>query len=736
MLQELRSQISASIREHEEEGYKKGSRTFFVLLTPSLSGIREWFTDRFPVSDEERSRLYPWVYSDGDIKKFKDELREALQKSFDADLIQDLTLKGFQILSTINQVVVIADVSAEGTEDKIRSCIEEINSSLVEMIPKGAFYLTGIFIRKNKSVDSCSEKKEEKHGKDLLSRGKGKNNAAEVGEKFSSRSFHRVFIIDNTNALGTCLASDRDLYCLVGHLLYFMTRYPIATDDPNNYVEWLKRNRSDDGYISGFSAFSIVLPLDRIAEAVAVYRGGGILKASLLEDKGLNFEQGYLNNFLHKNKISGMDEVKKSFSEFPGYPMREPIDELPDFDKMKEQDYLETMDALDASLPGLAKENGAMMEKISRVTLKDWKFALETDLETIIARERGGLKLATVFLESLKSHLRGIIPDQTLPAVYQDPALVLSGLRNIIAVKPSNEAVYGRSAVLSIALLAAAASYPFVALTKAISLAFSPVVGSFIGFFVIHSSNERLRRELVTFENLIRGKWKALMNSERERNAKKTLTGLLDMVEKLEAEIDEAIARAEEIVDYFQNRHTPPEVEDFALWKYLIRDRSALLEYKDKYPVDTDRVVDDYIKKDVPTYLWRRLAPKGSPEPNSWEYHLLEEAALCALPYFREIMKIDIKSFLEKDRSNAESVKRAMIQGGQPFINIRPEASPPMSYSVLEMGGNDTGIIASGLKNGLLQQFNFVDDMDTDVHYRISFFGFHEGIKTEDVMAG
>lgn len=737
MFAELRQQVSQLTADRNFPVPRQISRVFFVVVSSSLFPLKPWFQQWFPIRDDEIAQFYPWLLVPEQEDVFRKEAEAAVGRAFSADRANTITLRGISILDSINQVLVVADLCDRDISHKMARTCKIIDNVLQRFIdPRSPVYWTGIFLlRRPPSQVAGNEKKTEDAGEKISGLpSSGKEIIDQILQEAPWSLFHRVFFLDISNPQGTFLSEEKDQRCLAGHLLYFLITYPMSAELPHQFAEWLLRNNADEGFVSGFSAFSLVVPIDQILETIAIFKGTEVMKESLLTERSPDRHLLYLSDFLQKNSMLQLEEVKKAVSEDSSFPLRDPTDSLPDFSTMRSEDYLETVNAIDGSLPGTAKDHAEAMEKIGERLLINWKESLEDHLETMATHELGGLLMAKKFLQSLQTHIEKILPPKVEPPQYSDPGGCILTLWRLLDRGPRKEAIYGRALTLALVSEVAVASFPLSLLTKVLLLVGLPALSLALAFFVSYSARQEIQNQILTLVRLLREKWKALIEAERLKVAERCLKDLLERVKKLQKEVESALKRVEELVDYFQNRYLPPFPEEFAFWKYVVKEREELLQFQDLCRADISTVAGDYLEKDRPLLLWHRLSPPTTSEPNPLEQSLVEKAAIRVLPDCADILNLHILSFLQTGNRQIDGYKMAMIRGAQPFLNLHPGSRSPELNAALEVESGDDRPFIEQLMRALSAHFHTIQQVSARSPYRLSFFGFLEGAKTDDVL--
>lgn len=717
MFAELRQKIHQCTAEKTFSHPKKVSRTFFLLVSSGMFGVKDVVEEFFPIP-EEISPYYPWILIE-QKRGMQSEVEACVKGAFEAKRMEQITLKGFSIFDSVNQIIVIADLCEENICEKIVNGCKSIKDEIEKIIaPNLLVYWTAIF--------TCRRPQ-----------GQGGVAVSDVLNKICGReslpSFHRIFLIDISNPQGVLISDPKDQNCLIGHLLYFLSTYPLTTESTDQFHDWLVKTE-EEGLVSGFSAFSLILPVNQILEAVALFKGAQVMKESLLTEQALTYCSFYLNNFLQKNHLLEIEEVKKNVSEIGGFSLKDPLSHLPDFFTMSPEDYIETMNALDASLPRISNENEETMWKIGEKRFQEWKESLEDHLETMIGQEMGGIKLAKKFLLELEKHLEGLLAHKVELPQYDDPAPCISTIQQLNERGPRREALYGRAFTLAVASSAGVFSFP-IALAGRIALMVGlPLLAFGLTAFASHVNRQRLENQIMNLERLLRGKWRILSDTGKRKVAKKLLEDFFKIVKQLQVEVDGALSRITELFRYYQDEYIPVFPEDFAFRKFIIREREELLRYANLSKTNLVRVATDYIERDRPLNLWRRLEPPGASLPNEWEQRMMEMAAIRILPDCGDIVNLRLIFILQEDQEKYERYKTLIIRGVQPFLVLRAGTSSGELNAVLETEPQENHPVVRTLMNNLSGYFQNIRQFGLSPFYRLSVFGFRDGLKIDDVL--
>lgn len=720
MLTELQARIRGRTDSRKFPTPQRIVRTIVLLASPSLFYLRDWFQQWFPIRDPEVARLYPWLLYDGS-EGFAAEVGQVIGEAFDMDRANALILRhGLEVRTSVNQVLVVADLSEPGTKEAVDRSCEVLQDAVAKLSgPQSPVYWVGAFAIR-RLVQTAGDGKQ---GVDTIISG-GEAQGEEMAVWLGGSRFNRVFLIDVSNPQAAFLAAARDQYCVAGHLLYHLTVAPTLAGGAEEHVQWLTRHSPTEGDVAGFSAFSLVLPVDQIVETVTVARGAEVMRVALLEEKDPERFRFYFDNFREKNGLLNLEALRDRLGSDPDFTLDDPLRELPVQGSLPDDSYLATTEAIDAALPQRAKENGKLMKLAGAKLAACWLQSLEEHVEAILTQESGALPAAQKFLAELEKHVEGLVPVAAAGVQYGDSSQLIARLKQHLKQGPRTEAIYGR-VVAGAALTDLAVFELPLGMNKALLLAALPV-GWLAGGGLVHlGARERLRRLIVKLDGNIRDKWERLMRAEAEKVAAELLKELLVKLRALRKEVDAARVRVEELVAWFKENFAPAFPDEYAGWKYVLRERDELLAYEPMCRADVNQVARDYLDKDRPLFPWRRLAAPKTPEPNGWEWHMVELAAIRLLPHCDAIVELHILDYLQAEavRQKFDRFKMAMLNAAQPFLNVRPEAPEPERNAVLEAESLQERPIVGELMDGLAVHYRSLAVVPQVSRYRISFFG-------------
>lgn len=104
----LREEILKKTASQKYPQSETVSRTFYVLTSPSMNHLKDWFHKWFPVPDEDLKKIYPWITieASSDLPANLSEIiSQSWLEAFSAGTANNLTSNGFRIMDTANQII-------------------------------------------------------------------------------------------------------------------------------------------------------------------------------------------------------------------------------------------------------------------------------------------------------------------------------------------------------------------------------------------------------------------------------------------------------------------------------------------------------------------------------------------------------------------------------------------------------------------------------------------------------
>lgn len=707
------------------------ARTFYLVLSPSMGHLREWFQKWFPTTDDSIKHIQPWVILDPlcDGEALEELISGICVDAFDIDVANTLTTRGYRVLDTATQVILIGDL----TEDGFAEHMGKVYDSFKRIIERFTTYrvpvfFTGLFLVRNIEKGN--------NGKVTV------KNLSDLGPivQWMQQSLNKVFLVDISNPCGAVVSKQTDLHFFLGQLLYILTKKPIEfskANDSAGFGEWANRDCPSDGKCGGFSGISILSPIDQILETLLISKGGEVLEEAFFGGSHEETAKSYLISLLNKTNLNSVDVFKKMLLENKTCPLIKPLDNL-DADKAKwdinrQEDFSAYIDSLDASLPSYAAENRRIMENLSQKLLDDFRYALLEHLNAAIINERGGLLVAERLLDELKKKIGAMIPEKTAAPSYPDITNLIRTLENRCKQGPRSESVAARTLVLAAAAAAGALSsqtrfgLPFIMFTL---LACVSAGGGVLYWYGSKSRVEALVTDI--WDNLFQ-KWNKLMEKETGEIFESMLPRYIPIIDELSSRVRDASKRLREITAYFRNEFTANVPDSSAFWIYALSGREHIMKYITSLKADVVTTAIDFLRDEKPLELWNRTAAPGTHDPNEWEWSLGEGIGLKLLPLSQDILALSICRILRDSPDQIRNFSEVLRRSAEPFLNVKLGTQRCTVKASFEVPGAGCDDLQKVLEDSIRSDFGSIERKDAMTPYRISLFCFVENVEIESL---
>lgn len=726
MLDRLRSRIRDLVAIEAARLSPRLARTFVLVASPGLAGLRELHPRLFPTRSGKAARLTPWVVANGDPAALSGECERALAAAFDAGTSHDLTLEGFQILDAANQLLLLADLSDEGGAAELEAALQAFDSARARL-GSPSFPTVGIFFLKRPVAPSG--------GAGAPSyRVAGSDEFEHVAGVARDR-LDRAFFLGAVNPQGTLLVAGEDLDSLALHLVHLLDHELRSAETPGQYFEWLRRGGARE-YATGASGFSVALPADAIVETVAARRAASLIEDSLLQEPAKGRADDFARAFLTANQLATLRDALGSLASAPDLRPVDPLAGIPDLfaPGTRGPDLIATLDALDASLPRHAEENEVFYAIIAQRRATAWQVSVEDHLEELIGSEPGGLRAAPPFVAALNEHLEGELRVEPGVPSYPEPGPLTRALERLLEKAPAPATVWLRAALAGLGASGAILATPTGRGEQAAGVGAALLLSAGLAAFVNHAWRERLDRKARAVEAALREKWRALTSGSLRRLLRERCEELRAHLRVADKELGNALVRVPELVAHWRDRHAAPEPFETACYKPILRERGEMAAFESRCHPRAERVIDDYLESDSPLRLWRRLAPPGTEEPNGWETSLFEEAALRVLPDCEPIAGVGVTEVLDPSSPRFAALRQSLVRGAQPFLVLRPEARSGVLSAVLEGPEPGSSAPVAAILRAVESSFDQVRQLPPTSPHRISFFGLLEEAGYDDIV--
>lgn len=690
------------------------------MISPSLGHIADWFHQWFPLTESGLELLYPWIASDQASKE--DVLLRTWQQSFDAKTINGLIVKGYRIVDTINQLIFVADLSEQEAHERI----QKIDQFFADLHKKQTgdslpLFRTGIFLVRPDD--------------------RGKNLSNDEVFAWAQEHLDRLFIVNMANPRGAMYTDPTDLHFLIGHVLYVLTKGPIdATIESrtDQYREWLKGNSPSNGWCTGFSGISVLVPIDQIMETILIGKAGELLQEALFQTPSDEKADARVLSFLNKSSLNSADVFRKELAQNERFPLPNPFGERQKvgsktpskWDLRNPEKFISFVDTIDAGLPDLASENGKIMLQIASKHLEEFRYQLLEEVNAIISGEVGGLNVVESFLQKLREHIKKLIPKEPSPAQYSDVVPLTRRLAQDVQRGPRKESVSVRTIFLAFTSFLIG----WTVIDSSLFATGFAFLAALTGFIYWNAWTTRIERLVVSIWETLLGKWNSLLDHEITKVMYQKLPEYFATIDEVVSQIESAAERLKEIIDFSQEKYLAPAPSGSAFWMYVVNRREEIVKYQKFINVNVGNLTREYLVSRQPLELWQRLSPKGTSEWNEWEWKLIQGAALHLLPHSTPVLDLSACQLLRENEQQFNNILELIIRSAEPFLVLKPD-EPRGGYApTIEIQSEGCDDIRSRITTAIEHNFRTVEVQSAKSIYRISFYCFSEGVNLESIL--
>lgn len=711
-------------------------RTWYVLLSPAVHHLRDWYQESFPILDESLGELNQWILlADGaDAEEINQQVNDSILRAFSADTATRLTSNGYRIMDGTNQVLLVGDLTVEGVLQSFERVHAGFTKSFASFTgTQAANAFIGLFLLRTLKRQAGTDKF-----------------AVSVPPSFPALSsamlnrLNKALLIDIANP-AMVISNPADLHSLQGQILYCLTRKPTdfaVLDNVGGFTEWVNRSAISEGKISGFSGVSFVVPIDYVVETLLVAKAGEVVRAAFLApiDSGAIARQQ--NSLLAATHLSDLTQLKGMLLNNDRYPLNNPFASLtaagndapscwnPD----EPQKFVDFCDLLDASLPARAADNRAAMEVLGLKLVDEFRYSLQENINGILVNERSGIPSAVAFLEALQKHLGAIAVKPPPALVFSDVSVLVRDLERKIAGTPRRSALIARTALLAATALTGFAWNGWQFDVGGVTFLALAGLVPFACLFYWQGSQSILSREVLNIWQRLRDKWRKLMTNAVDEVVSHLVPEFAQVVAELLTQLQAAQKRVTEVLDYVSSDYAAVLPPANAFWIHALNDKAEVAGYGSLLTVDLDKAADEYIAFEKPLAFWERFASPGAESPNAWEWSLIEKASLRLFPHSEELFQLSACRILRDFPAKRENFTEVLRRSATPFLRIKPGTYQEMPRGVIEIYPHDCTDIKGQLKERLTGDIPTIDIGDSSSPYRISLFSFVEGVPVDNLV--
>jgi len=712
---------------------KRVSRVISVALSPSMTDMQDYCGSLLRITDDDRLKCYPWVLAENETS-LADSIIKALDSAFDASLVLQLSKSGVNLLDTVNQLIILADLTDKSTPAKLTECFDAIRKTIYFSGHHGqAPFISLVLLLRRANYDNSSK---EKQPTEIDGAGQKsyliplQETLDQVNDIISNEPLlTKLFLTDVRNKERIILRELSDQKTLISHLWYYLVVNAVIEQVPKNFSHWITSLNTAEGYVSSLGACSLILPVDQILDLIAVRKGAELIKDVLVEEKPGERHKYYFHNYLLENSLL---DPKQLHSAMKGNTENNVIDllEYLSFPEGKITDsYSLYLTELNDKIPEAIQYNRFVIDKVKTAFVQKCSQSLSDHVDSIVSQEPGGIVEAIRFTDMIKEHLKELGTNVEIIAEKNtfDAQKLIDNLKFTLNTRPQPEAIIIRTAICLVALLCFVTVLNLPLFKFLMGFGASFIACTLLGFFVLHSSKQELINLCKEAEAGIRYKWLNLMKQEVEQAAEEFATGLFEKVEKINSELKDSLARTKDIIKYYNEEYMPDLAEERTMQMYMLKAREEMLEYEDKCKFDLNSASNKYRKQVDLSLAWQRLSKSQGIEPDSYEQSIFQKAAIELLPGMQKILDLKTSEWLRLQDDKAKNYVKTMALAAFPFISPDPnEVADEWSVKSLFEAEDDRST-AQMLK--LFQEhFEDVKLIAPENRSRLTFFGIADGI--------
>ncbi len=712
MLDTLRKHIHTATAGRLRPAVAGATRIVTVTLSEGLFSVKALRDELFPEVTPDLALIRPWV--DATSKDFSERAQQAIGEGQTLDVAARLVREGIS-LNPSSLIVVIGDLRDSGA----MKMLAEVTSSLEALARQSQaghqYFWAGI----------------------LLMSSENSTVAAEDLKRVCGSVFQKLILLDRSNGSGLLSEEDRPFQVL--HVWEYLRRMADSLAEGaiegRNFVEWMQEAKPKEGLCSSFGGSTCYYPVNQVFETAAVQCGAQVLHDSLLATAQEPRHLFFVDRFRLDAGITSFADLQASL--VGGAP--QPWNGVPgfsipgfSFDTDQNEKSLVQLANIGGQLPALAGGFEASLAAVCQEKRENWKHLLDDYLDSIVTGENGGIHLAGLFLDGLVRFVRDAMAGSVNIAPPASPDF-----------EPARAALQKIPFLPGLALRAIVASAlgGFLALSGPFSdtgnLAFAVIVVAAILIFsavLFHASRVRAEREFAHLRGELAAQWQALRDGVTIRIASRMLQELCDTASSLKRDIDQAGKRTTEITEWFQEQYAPPVPRSSTLYWPLLSSSSEFRTAAGPLPKTVGMAPSAFRSRSRGPLLWRRMAAPGTPDPSSYECHLLEQAAIHMMPQADHVLTTRILSRLHDDERARTYVLQHNRLTAEPFICPRPGTGMLDIQAILEADGTDCETVLNELQESLSPYFRNVETIQQPSPYLVSVTSTATDIKMANVL--
>jgi len=721
--QDLRGRIKNLAEQYRDLGCKHLARTIHVVLSPGLGEVQELCKQRFSVPYLEAEQVLPWV-GPGPDDEFIITMRRCIAGTMALEASTAAAKAGYSILDNSNQIVVICDIRDEGAVERLRECIQTCRSAVRDSgLATNAFFFVGIFIH---GVGSTAI-----NGKEKVSLG-----------QLSEEAFDRVFVLEHRNDSGVSIGHV-EMLDLIAQLVAFLERRPTEGDHvegDRHYSDWLLGNSTTAGRITGFSACSVVLPIEVLVENSVRGHAVLILREALFKSPDPKQVQHQVDSVLNGCHLRSVDDACEFLDSSLGGPIPGPmgnsIAEAGATNRFESEMFGSLRDGIcrlcdqESLIDGYISDRFSAMQPVLDGMQEKYRQDLDEILAESFTSHRGCVSLAQEMADDLERRLGVTLADEFEEVESESPAAAIESL-----VVDWNAGPDGLSLLVRV----------FLVVGVLMAMAFGIVGASFKIKLILMMAAFLVGGATLVYWNI----WRAGIKSQmarcwsllfdeikvQERNSALAALGgrrqfFLHSVRDLRQKLDSISSRLTWLLDSFNSHNLPQEDRWSNLWRRQETSVEDLLRMTEMVVYDSDILLAEVLSTDNPLAGWRDVFSEGSEAIREEEWRIVERVAIRLLAHADKIFAMSACNLIPPGSEKLDIFRNVLYETYRPFFKPQPGTSMGALRARFEIPGS--GCVDGVAETPCLMAASFDDHyvVGSDP-YRISLLTFLEDIHME-----
>ena len=660
-LEELRARIREQADRHRDVDCEHLARTIHVVLSPKFADLPDWCRRRYPAPFPGVEAAWPWLVAgpDGGLDA---ELGRALGVALALNTSTAAAEAGHAVLDHANQIVVICDLREERAIESVRGCVESCRVAVERAgLAVNEFFRIGVFI----------------HGI-----GENANSAAEIAElgRMAEESFDRVFVLEHRNDGGVTIGDD-EMLDLVGQLVAFLQRRPaerVHVAGERRYSDWLLSNSTTGGRITGFSAFSAVLPIEEVTEYIVRDHAVRILRDTLMAPADPERVHDHVDRVLTRCHLQSLDVACQHLDSETDIQVDGPLGrgDSPDaaFVRHDSEMFSDLRDGIlllreqEAVLDEYISERFAAMQPVLDGIQDEFAGSLDDEVTSSFSSDRGCVRIVCEALAGIESRLQSTLAEDPEEVTSTPPGPAIEQLVLAWNSGPDGLALALRAIVVMGMLVAMVFGIEGASLEVKLGLATGAAIVGVGALAYWNIWRSKIKSQMARCWSLLFDRKRA----QERTSANTAVIGrrqfMLDAVRDIRQQADEVAQRVEWLLEAYGSHELPAEERWSTLWQRQGMGAAELERLSGTMSYDRPTIEAEVLTIDRPLSDWRTVFGDETAEIRQEEWAMLERVALRVVANAEPLLATSICSFLTDGSDRLDVLRNVLYETYRPFL--------------------------------------------------------------------